>query len=90
MPLLGYSFRETSKSHIHFSVASVLPIEEIAQWAHDVGAKVLLDACQSVPHMAVNVQSLDVDFLVASSHKVSVLPYMRVLSLIAEYNKFKK
>lgn len=53
-------------------------------WAHDVGAKVLVDACQSVPHMAVNVQDLDADFLVASSHKVRVLPYMRVLILMVE------
>lgn len=35
-----------------------------------MGAKVLVDACQSVPHMIVDVQHLDVDFLVASSHKV--------------------
>lgn len=39
-------------------------------WAHDVGAKVLVDACQSVPHMVVDVQKLNADFLVASSHKV--------------------
>jgi cysteine desulfurase/selenocysteine lyase len=43
-------------------------------WAHDVGAKVLVDACQSVPHMVVDVQGLDADFLVASSHKVRLLP----------------
>lgn len=58
-----------------FSVASVLPIEDIAEWAHDVGAKVLVDACQSVPHMTVDVQSLNVDFLVASSHKVGLFTY---------------
>lgn len=57
---------------ICFSVASVLPIRDIAHWAHDVGAKVLVDACQSVPHMTVDVQSLNVDFLVASSHKVGL------------------
>lgn len=56
-------------------VASVLPVEDIALWAHDVGAILLVDACQSVPHMVVDVQKLDADFLVASSHKVSVLPY---------------
>jgi len=55
-----------------FYVASVLPIRDIAQWAHDVGAKVLVDACQSVPHMMVDVQSLNADFLVASSHKVGL------------------
>lgn len=58
----------------NFSVASVLPMEEIVNWAHNVGAKVLVDACQSVPHMVVDVQGLDADFLVASSHKVWFLP----------------
>lgn len=52
------------------SAASVLPIEEIVGLAHRFGAKVLVDACQSVPHMVVDVQVLDADFLVASSHKV--------------------
>lgn len=58
-----------------FSVASVLPIRDIAHWAHGVGAKVLVDACQSVPHMVVDVQNLDADFLVASSHKVELFIY---------------
>lgn len=57
--------------NIMLCVASVLPIKDIAQWAHDVGARILVDACQSVPHMVVDVQNLGVDFLVASSHKVS-------------------
>lgn len=55
--------------HVSNMLASILPIEDIVQWAHDVQAKVLVDACQSVPHMAVDVKALDVDFLVASSHK---------------------
>ncbi|KAK7265650.1 hypothetical protein RJT34_33273 [Clitoria ternatea] len=56
--------------HVSNMLASVLPIRDIAQWAHDVGAKVLVDACQSVQHMMVDVQGLNVDFLVASSHKM--------------------
>jgi cysteine desulfurase / selenocysteine lyase len=48
----------------------MLPIEEIVTWSNKVGAKVLVDACQSVPHMTVDVQKLGADFLVASSHKV--------------------
>lgn len=39
--------------------------------SHKYGAKVLVDACQSVPHMPVDVQKLGADFLVASSHKVN-------------------
>ncbi|KAF5727579.1 cysteine desulfurase 1 chloroplastic isoform X2 [Tripterygium wilfordii] len=56
--------------HVSNVLASVLPMEDIVRWAHDAGAKVLVDACQSVPHMVVDVQSLDADFLVASSHKM--------------------
>ncbi|EPS69560.1 hypothetical protein M569_05202, partial [Genlisea aurea] len=56
--------------HVSNVLASVLPIDEIVSWAHAVGARVLVDACQSVPHMAVDVGSLDADFLVASSHKM--------------------
>lgn len=57
-----------------FPTASVLPIDQVVSWAHDVGAKVLVDACQSVPHMVVDVKSLDADFMVASSHKVKSSP----------------
>ncbi|KAK4259947.1 hypothetical protein QN277_006223 [Acacia crassicarpa] len=56
--------------HVSNVLASAFSIEEIAHWAHDVRAKVLVDTCQSVPHMMVDVQSLNVDFLVASSHKM--------------------
>lgn len=71
-------FKETLSSktklvvvhHISNVLGSVLPVEDIASWAHKVGAKVLIDACQSVPHMAVDVQNLGADFLVASSHKM--------------------
>ncbi|WCJ26247.1 chloroplastic NIFS-like cysteine desulfurase [Euphorbia peplus] len=56
--------------HISNVLASPLPIEEIIHWAHGNGAKVLIDACQSVPHMVVDVQHLNADFLVASSHKM--------------------
>lgn len=56
--------------HVSNVLASVLPIYDIVRIAHAVGAKVLVDACQSVPHMVVDVQDLDADFLVASSHKM--------------------
>ncbi|XP_068668698.1 cysteine desulfurase 1, chloroplastic [Aristolochia californica] len=56
--------------HVSNVLGSSLPVEEIVSWSHAVGAKVLVDACQSVPHMVVNVQNLDADFLVASSHKM--------------------
>ncbi|KAJ8758730.1 hypothetical protein K2173_000451 [Erythroxylum novogranatense] len=56
--------------HISNMLASFLPIGDIIQLVHNVGAKVLIDACQSVPHMVVDVQEIDADFLVASSHKM--------------------
>jgi len=46
------------------------PIEPIIKRAHEVGAVVVLDAAQSVPHKKVNVKALDADFLVFSSHKM--------------------
>ena len=45
------------------------PIEAIAPLAHAAGALLLVDACQSLPHLPVDVAQLDCDFLVASSHK---------------------
>ena len=46
------------------------PIEEIIRLAHAKGAIVVLDAAQAVPHMAVNVKALDVDFMAFSGHKM--------------------
>jgi len=46
------------------------PIAEIASLAHAVGALLLVDACQSLPHLPVNVAALGCDFLVGSSHKL--------------------
>ena len=51
-------------------LGSVLDAKRAATLAHDVGAKLLLDACQSVPHMEVDVQALDADFIVFSGHKL--------------------
>ena len=59
-----------SIQHASNVLATCHPVEQIISLAHEAGAKVLLDACQSVPHMKVDVQTLDVDFLVASSHKM--------------------
>ena len=50
-------------------LGTIIPLEEIVQRAHEVGAVVVLDACQSVPHMAVDVNALDIDFLAFSGHK---------------------
>jgi len=46
------------------------PIAEIARMAHEAGAQVLVDGCQGVVHLDVDVKALDVDFYVFSSHKL--------------------
>lgn len=56
--------------HVSNTLGCILPAKDMAAAAHRVGAVVLVDACQSVPHMKVDVQDLDVDFLAASSHKM--------------------
>ncbi|HST03963.1 MAG TPA: cysteine desulfurase [Chloroflexia bacterium] len=51
-------------------LGTINPVEEIITEAHAVGVLVLLDAAQSVPHLPVDVQALDVDFLAFSGHKM--------------------
>lgn len=50
-------------------LGTVFPIKEIAAAAHQVGAKVLVDACQYAVHQKIDVQDLDCDFLAFSGHK---------------------
>jgi len=50
-------------------LGTVNPLAAIVARAHEVGAVVVLDACQSVPHMPVNVKDLEIDFLAFSGHK---------------------
>jgi cysteine desulfurase / selenocysteine lyase len=50
-------------------LGTINPLDEIVRAAHEVGAVVVLDACQSVPHMKVDVRQLDIDFLAFSGHK---------------------
>jgi len=57
-------------AHVSNVLGSVLDARRAARLAHSVGAKLLLDACQSVPHMPVDVTALDCDFLVFSGHKL--------------------
>ena len=50
-------------------LGTINPLEAIVRRAQQVGAEVLLDACQSVPHMSVDVQKIGVDYLAFSGHK---------------------
>jgi len=56
--------------HVSNTLGCINPVSEICELAHNQGAKVLIDACQSVPHMPVDVQQIDCDWLVASGHKM--------------------
>jgi len=56
-------------THISNVSGALLPVERIVQLAHAKGAKVLIDGCQSVPRMPVDVQAIDCDFYVFSGHK---------------------
>jgi cysteine desulfurase / selenocysteine lyase len=50
-------------------LGTINPLGDLVKRTHEVGAIFILDACQSVPHMPVNVADLDIDFLVFSGHK---------------------
>ena len=57
-------------THVSNVLGTINPIEEIIKKAHSVGAISIVDASQSVPHMKIDVQKLDADFLVFSGHKM--------------------
>jgi cysteine desulfurase/selenocysteine lyase len=68
--LLSTRTKLLSVVHVSNTLGCVNPVAEMIAIAHDQGVKVLLDACQSVPHMPIDVQALDCDWLVASGHKM--------------------
>jgi cysteine desulfurase/selenocysteine lyase len=57
-------------THMSNVLGTINPIVDMARQAHEAGALILLDGAQSVPHMPVDVQALDVDFLAFSGHKM--------------------
>jgi cysteine desulfurase / selenocysteine lyase len=68
--LLSAKTKLVSVVHVSNTLGSVAPVKEIIALAHAQGAKVLIDACQSAPHMPLDVQDMDCDWLVASGHKM--------------------
>ncbi|MDA8369403.1 MAG: cysteine desulfurase [Nocardiopsaceae bacterium] len=68
--LVNERTRLVALAHQSNVLGTVNPVREIAARAHEVGALVLLDGAQSVPHMPVDVRELDADFLVFSGHKM--------------------
>jgi len=59
-----------SFTHMSNVLGTITPAKEIIRLAHEVGAIALVDGAQSVPHFAVDVQAMDVDFLAFSAHKM--------------------
>ena len=68
--LIGQRTKLVAITQMSNVLGTINPVREIAERAHRQGALVLVDAAQSVPHMPVNVQELDCDFLVFSAHKM--------------------
>ncbi|MCH9671119.1 MAG: cysteine desulfurase [Gammaproteobacteria bacterium] len=68
--MLGPKTKFVSVVYVANALGTVNPVREIIEAAHAIDVPVMLDAAQAVPHMAVDVQELDCDFLTFSSHKV--------------------
>lgn len=68
--VLSEKTKFVSLAHISNVLGSVAPIKEIAELVHAVGAYLVVDGAQSTPHMAIDVQDLDVDFFAFSGHKM--------------------
>lgn len=68
--LLTSRTKLVSFTQVSNALGTITPAQEIIELAHRAGAKVLLDAAQSVSHIKVDVQALDCDWLVFSGHKI--------------------
>lgn len=68
--LLTERTKLVSLVHMSNVLGTINPVAEIGRRAHAAGAKILVDGAQSVPHLPVDVQALDCDFLAFSGHKM--------------------
>lgn len=67
---LSSKVKMVATNHISNALGTINPIKKMIEMAHQVGAKFLVDAAQSVAHLKVDVRELDCDFLAFSSHKI--------------------
>ena len=68
--MLNARTKMVSIAQVSNVLGTILPVKEIIHLAHEKGVPVCIDGAQSVPHMAVDVQELDCDFLAFSGHKM--------------------
>lgn len=68
--LLSKKTKLVAVNHISNALGTINPVKEMAAKAHAVGAAILVDAAQSMPHLKVDVRDLDVDFYAISAHKM--------------------
>jgi cysteine desulfurase/selenocysteine lyase len=68
--LLSPQTKLVAVTHVSNALGTINPVKEIVAMAHRVGAKVLVDGAQAVPHVKVDLQDLDADFYTLSGHKV--------------------
>ena len=68
--LLSPKTKMVAVTHVSNALGTVVPVADVIRLAHAQDALVLLDGCQAVPHIPVDVQALDVDFYVFSGHKL--------------------
>lgn len=68
--LLDASVKLVAVNHVSNAIGTINPIAEMIQLAHAYGAKVLIDGAQSIAHLDIDVQKLDIDFFAFSAHKL--------------------
>lgn len=68
--LLDSSVKLVAVNHVSNAIGTINPIAEMIQLAHAHGAKVMIDGAQSIAHLDIDVQALDIDFFAFSAHKL--------------------
>lgn len=68
--VLSKNTKVVALNYVSNVMGYITPIKEIIKLSHEVGAVVIVDAAQAIPHMSVNVKDLDCDFLAFSGHKI--------------------
>lgn len=68
--LLNDKTRLVFINHVSNALGTINPVKKMIQWAHAVGAAVLVDGAQAAPHMPVDLKDLNADFYTASAHKM--------------------